>query len=616
MNLDVLVNSRETSTPAACRSGVSVLTRLSALRGPFVLAAGVLLVGCTAAGGRGRGNSDAKGTDGGGGFVPPTGEVVGGGPGADTVSPDLDSVSGEGDAAGPDQQGDTAGGDSGGPTVGEDAGPTNTPDAGPIKDHDSDGVADKEDNCKPVSNADQADTDGDQIGDACDADLDGDGTLNDNDCAPLDEAISPSQPERCNGVDDNCDGDTDPPDSKGCTPSYLDSDGDGAGTKGSKQCLCGALPAGFVVYSGDCDDANGTVHPFVPEICNGLDDNCNLVPDDGCDDDKDGYCDASLVTPSAYALCPNGGGDCQDFSAAVHAGAVEVSGDGLDNNCDGTKAGEGGGSIEPNCVGQVCTGSSVAAMLCAMELCYAGYIGASNVTSPNGDSVAGAWGAITRLGNPGNALTPFAGNSYAVLSSGTFSDSGGGASAYPQTGVGLSGGIETDDPYSGDLDFMNDVVEFKVTVTAPPGATGFSIDYIFLSAEYEEFIGTQFNDKFYILLKKGGSTSIVNYTLCSDPGSYSDFTENGQPYCYIAINTAFSEPCFAPVTDISGTGYECSTGSSTGWLTTKWPAVAGETFDIVFHIHDTADDIYDSLVLLDNFRWLGGTFTKGTASHN
>ena len=35
---------------------------------------------------------------------------------------------------------------------------------------------------------------------------------------------------------------------------------------------------------------------------------------------------------------------------------------------------------------------------------------------------------------------------------------------------------------------MNDAVEIKVTLTVPPGATGFTIDYIFLSAEYEEWI--------------------------------------------------------------------------------------------------------------------------------
>ncbi len=45
-------------------------------------------------------------------------------------------------------------------------------------DSDGDGVADNADNCTEVSNPDQRDTDGDLFGNACDADLDGDGVVN------------------------------------------------------------------------------------------------------------------------------------------------------------------------------------------------------------------------------------------------------------------------------------------------------------------------------------------------------------------------------------------------------------------------------------------------------
>jgi hypothetical protein len=48
-------------------------------------------------------------------------------------------------------------------------------------DTDNDGYADGADNCKLISNADQADLDGDGQGDACDTDVDGDGVDNDSD---------------------------------------------------------------------------------------------------------------------------------------------------------------------------------------------------------------------------------------------------------------------------------------------------------------------------------------------------------------------------------------------------------------------------------------------------
>ena len=44
-------------------------------------------------------------------------------------------------------------------------------------DADGDGIADDQDNCPTVANADQADQDGDGIGDVCDPDRDGDGNV-------------------------------------------------------------------------------------------------------------------------------------------------------------------------------------------------------------------------------------------------------------------------------------------------------------------------------------------------------------------------------------------------------------------------------------------------------
>jgi hypothetical protein len=160
---------------------------------------------------------------------------------------------------------------------------------------------------------------------------------------------------------------------------------------------------------------------------------------------------------------------------------------------------------------------------------------------------------------------------------------------------------------------------------APNNALGFSIDYIFFSEEYEEYIGTSFNDKFYIFLQApqttGNQKIVVNTTSCSNPNTYHDIIVDGEKKCYIAINTSFSEPCTNPQTNISGTGYECgapdsSHGSSTGWLVTSHEIKGGEQFELTFHIHDTSDGIYDSEVILDNFHWLSQPFSPGTASHD
>jgi hypothetical protein len=191
----------------------------------------------------------------------------------------------------------------------------------------------------------------------------------------------------------------------------------------------------------------------------------------------------------------------------------------------------------------------------------------------------------------------------------------------------LPGSTTSEDPFSDDGYPVHDAVEFKVTLTAPPGAYGFSIDYIFMSQEYEEFVGSSFNDKFYIVLNApdttGGEDRIINFAACSDPNAHTDFFIPGEgPYCYIAINSAFSEPCSNQTTSLAGTGYEAGLafdggcglggGSSTGWLRTSWTINAGETFDLTFHIHDASDQAYDSAVILDNFLWQGADVKPGT----
>lgn len=145
------------------------------------------------------------------------------------------------------------------------------------------------------------------------------------------------QPEICNGRDDDLDGQAD---EFVTVTVYADADSDGWGTGPPLQGC--SVDAGFAPVSGDCDDTNPDVHPQALEVCNGADDNCNLVVDEGVtsrffrDLDADGYGD------SAYMIdgCPAPGlvdnsDDCDDTRADVHPGATEVC-NLLDDNCDGT----------------------------------------------------------------------------------------------------------------------------------------------------------------------------------------------------------------------------------------------------------------------------------------
>ena len=73
----------------------------------------------------------------------------------------------------------------------------------PVTDTDSDTVLDYLDNCPNDANTDQSDIDGDTIGDVCDDDIDGDGVLNAGDAFPTD--ANETTDSDADGIGDNSD---------------------------------------------------------------------------------------------------------------------------------------------------------------------------------------------------------------------------------------------------------------------------------------------------------------------------------------------------------------------------------------------------------------------------
>lgn len=94
----------------------------------------------------------------------------------------------------------------------------------------------------------------------------------------------------------------------------------------------------------DCDDNNDTIYPDAPELCDGIDNNCNGVVDDitntyWVDGDGDGFGDPvfpldliACSTPTGYS---DNSDDCDDADATVYTGATELCDGKEDNDCDG-----------------------------------------------------------------------------------------------------------------------------------------------------------------------------------------------------------------------------------------------------------------------------------------
>ena len=176
-------------------------------------------------------------------------------------------------------------------------------------------------------------------------DMDGDGfpsaEFGGPDCDDEDAAIFPGAGEDCDDVDQDCDGSVD--EGQEFLTWYPDEDGDGWGDDAGAFDSC-ALEPGHVLQGEDCDDWNASVHPGQLEVCDGIDQDCDGVEDDGLefltwypDGDSDGYGDES----GAIEACdvPEGhvqvAGDCDDEQTQANPGRREVCGDGIDNDCSG-----------------------------------------------------------------------------------------------------------------------------------------------------------------------------------------------------------------------------------------------------------------------------------------
>jgi hypothetical protein len=322
------------------------------------------------------------------------------------------------------------------------------------------------------------------------------------------------------------------------------------------------------------------------------------------------------------------GDDCDDGDALVNPGAIEVAGDHVDNDCNGT--------VDEAFVD--CDHDLALASTDAMD--FARSLGLCQTTKAGAAGKARTWGVISAAltttdgkGAPlprqygiedafGSNVTPRAGKSLAVLSSGVGRTPG--QPSYMAFPKGTDCGTSSSAPPAGwprntkgcpasSSKTANDSVVLDLTIRVPTNVRSFRYDFDFYTSEYVEYVCQAYNDTFVALLDTKAPL---------DPAAAGNisFDGDGDP---INVNSGWFQAC-APdswlgrsftcplgTTELDGTGFDAvasalthpAQNGATSWLRTTQAVVPGEEIRVRFAIWNTGDHWLPSTVLLDDWVW-------------
>ncbi|MBA3548148.1 MAG: choice-of-anchor L domain-containing protein [Nannocystis sp.] len=464
------------------------------------------------------------------------------------------------------------------------------------------------------------------------------------------EPVSPSTGIGGCVEDSDCLGDPDGPlcNAGVCTTSCLAGDTRPCYTGALEVADVGACKRGTATCNPDglgWGACEGEVLPLPAELCaNGADDDCNGEIDDDKDLDGDGW------GACAGDCCDEEGPACLT-PKLVNPGAYEVVDNTVDDDCDG----------ELDEVAVACDAGLKSSSAVAME--YAQALDLCTVTEEApADPKDRTWGVISAKfsladgnGSPaaasrsirtdfGAVIKPQKFNSMAVLSSGNAADGSDIDPAFAAFEQGKNVGTTSPPPAdwlaanngkipnppgcpAQQVPAANDPVMLTLRLRVPTNAKSFAAKMYFFSAEYPEYVCSQYNDFFVALVDSQAEGNPVDKNVA--------VFDDGDTQWPIGVNLVkvadglFTQceggavgckgvpgvynGCKA-VNELTGTGFDafdasaCNAmqklaGGGTGWLTLRGNVFPGEIMEIRLAVWDTGGHIFDSLVLLDAWEW-------------
>lgn len=451
-----------------------------------------------------------------------------------------------------------------------------------------------------------------------------------------------------------------------CEPGTSEACYSGApGTQGIGPCVAGSRVCGGDGLWGGC---SGEVAPVGEACSNSVDDNCNGAVDEEIDEDGDGF------TNCGGDCCDAAGAGCTN-PELVNPGAFEAEGNMVDDDCDGQTDNILAANCDAALTSNSTTASDYAAAidicqtstigetkwgLISAKLAKADGTGTplpqqASIRPNFGNTVVQSGGAFTVL-STGHAAAPNQTNpAHLNFQTGSVNNGLGlgGSSGFPADFLASHAGILPNAPGCPEIDqgqTANDPVMLELEVRAPTNAKSFSFSMNFLSSEYPEWTCSPFNDFFVALLDSTYSGTPANpadknlafYTNAANQvfpigvnlaaGDTGLFTQclDGVTGCAPPSVQGSTTACNGTAAELVGTGMDavnpapkfandpgfCGTnnqlGGGTGWLTTTGNVVGGEIITLRLAIWDTSDGFYDSLAIVDNFKWSVEASEPGT----
>lgn len=338
-----------------------------------------------------------------------------------------------------------------------------------------------------------------------------------------------------------------------------------------------------------------------------------LAPAGTIDNDGDGWSEADGDCCDTTATCAN--------PASVNPGAYDFPGNGIDDDCSG-----GVDDAPTNCSTPDFSAVSALQIAQAIDVCQStvvnpplsnrrwGLLSARYLLANGAQPTSGQLSNMVNLQTAvtslfGTVVAPRFGSTLAVLSTGAARDESDAGFAVPEPGTSLGTSVTPTlllgapgCPNTGSA-FDSIVVELDVRV--PTNAGGIAIDERFYSSEFPDRCAVS-NDQAQIVITSLAPGIPADGNIAFDQsGNALTAQQATWPWC---VATA-QEPCASGTGELAGTGYELvsngtTIGAATSWATARAPVVPGETITLRFTVFEGLDGMNDSLLLLDNLRWV------------